>query len=121
MDNRDVMTKIAEYAFKEIDFFIEDLKGASVASYPDDAGSFENWLDILEKMRYSLYEVANNYPEEEQYFEHVGPMVTEELENGGKLVVDTGVRFDKEGWTKYKERVQEGLDLFGKYFQSLWI
>lgn len=32
---------------------------------------------------------------------------------------DTHV-FDVEGWNAYNERIQEGLELFGKYFRSLW-
>jgi hypothetical protein len=28
--------------------------------------------------------------------------------------------FDAEGLKKHEERIQEGLDLFGKYFQHLW-
>lgn len=29
-------------------------------------------------------------------------------------------RFDKEGYTKYHERVSNGFRLFGKYYESLW-
>jgi hypothetical protein len=32
---------------------------------------------------------------------------------------DTRV-FDVEGWKKHEEKIQEGLELFGKYFRSLW-
>jgi hypothetical protein len=28
--------------------------------------------------------------------------------------------YDSEGHTLHEDRIQEGLDLFGKYFRALW-
>jgi hypothetical protein len=33
---------------------------------------------------------------------------------------ETPSRFDKEGYNKYRERINNGFRLFGKYYESLW-
>jgi hypothetical protein len=49
----------------------------------------------------------------------INPLTGEEeklLEMSMKEIVPT----DFEGMRQYEARIQEGIDLFGKYFQSLW-
>lgn len=45
---------------------------------------------------------------------------TQELEDGKHLLIETGITTDREGLEKFEERVQAGLELFGKEFRSLW-
>jgi hypothetical protein len=37
-----------------------------------------------------------------------------------EMVRSAPSRFDKEGYQKYGERIENGFRLFGKYYQSLW-
>lgn len=119
-DHRDPVTKIADYAYREIEFFIDDLKFSEVASYPSDLDSFDEWMEILEKIRFALYEVANEYPGEGKFIHKKGPTI---LETRGEftIIIDTGIDFDKNGYKEYRAKIREGLELFGKHFQSLWI
>jgi hypothetical protein len=50
------------------------------------------------------FEELNKDDWERQYFE----------ENPDEM------KWDKDGWTKHNERIQNGLTLFGKYFRNLW-
>lgn len=72
--------------------------------YTDSGEWFEQrvaqWETVLDKMIWSFYEIAFELGEE-QYHPEGGP-------------------YDHEGMIKYNERIQEGLDLFAKYYQSLW-
>lgn len=76
-----------------------------------DAG-MKIWVEILDKMIYSFDEKINetNKPEPEFISE-------------GKRIFDYEIK-DKEQWYKdleeYETKVQEGFELFGKYFQNLW-
>ena len=56
------------------------------------------WNDILDKMIWSFKQLIDD-TEEKTYY--VG-------------------EFDKEGWKQFQTRIQEGLDLFGKHYRSLW-
>jgi hypothetical protein len=38
----------------------------------------------------------------------------------GQITDDTVYAHDQVNYKEYNERVQEGLELFGKYFRSLW-
>ena len=37
-----------------------------------------------------------------------------------KQLIESAPAFDDKGWTEYQERIQNGLRLFGKYYQGLW-
>jgi hypothetical protein len=45
---------------------------------------------------------------------------TEEYEMYEMIRDETPSRFDKEGYNKYRERINNGFRLFGKYYESLW-
>lgn len=57
------------------------------------------WKEILDKMIWSFGEIVNNEENEPPYVKG---------------------NFDKEAYLAYHNRLQEGLDLFGKHFRSLW-
>jgi hypothetical protein len=63
--------------------------------------NLNKWVDILDKMIWSFSEIVNDNPGEHKYFA-----------DDGKL--------DMAGMLEYYKRIQEGLDLFGKHYQSLW-
>ena len=95
--------------------------------------SCERWNDILDKMIWSFQQlVEDDYEEKYRHgkseFDWVKTDKTFPNPISGK-VEDTYQMVDKnpeehwtdyEGMRKHEERIQEGLDLFGKYFRNLW-
>ena len=93
----------------------------------------ERWDEILDKMIWS-FEQLLKYSYDEQY--HHGTAVYDWIKSDktypnpvtGKVeaayqMVDKNPAehwYDSVGHTKHEERIQEGLELFGKYFRSLW-
>ncbi len=65
--------------------------------YPAVLDSFEEWHEILDKMIWSFEQAKNGY---EGYY---------------GLALN-----NNEEYKAYMSRVQEGFDLFGKYYMSLW-
>lgn len=91
----------------------------------------QEWNEILDKMIFAFESINNDW--ENQYhsgevdFLHVpidkdGNEVSPE--NAEYYRLDRGPNdthvFDAEGWKKHDEKIQEGLELFGKHFRSLW-
>ena len=99
--------------------------------HPCEIDGQSEWDEILDKMIFAFESLNNDY--EDQYhsgeidFVHV-PIGKDRKEVAPEDAVyyrldkgpnDTHV-FDVEGWKKHEEKIQEGLELFGKYFRSLW-
>lgn len=63
----------------------------------------KQWTEIMDKMIWSFEQVVDR--DRDQQFH---------TKTNGKR------NFDVKGYTKYYERIQEGLDLFGKYYMNLW-
>lgn len=91
----------------------------------------QEWNEILDKMIFAFESLNSDW--EDQYhsgeidFVHI-PIDAHGNEVDRKDAVyyrmdkgpnDTHV-FDEEGWRKHDEKIQEGLELFGKHFRSLW-
>jgi hypothetical protein len=66
----------------------------------DEAGH-KQWTEILEKMIWSFEQVIDDKWEE-------------------MFVLDSPDRYDYKGAKIYSDRIQEGLELFGKYYRDLW-
>ena len=132
ISKREVWTGVGESFAPALLVAIEKFKKMERTSYPCGLSSLEEWNEILEKMYFSFYEIAYDKPGAAQYMgEHgeiewkeldelfTNPLTGEEeklLEMSIKEIVPT----DFEGMRQYEARIQEGIDLFGKYFQSLW-
>jgi mRNA-degrading endonuclease YafQ of YafQ-DinJ toxin-antitoxin module len=91
----------------------------------------KDWNVILDKMIFAFHSLNNDW--ESQY--HTGEIdwVHVPIDKDGNEVpreqaeyfrMDKGPNdtheFDVEGWKNHDARIQEGLELFGKYFRSLW-
>lgn len=63
--------------------------------YHGEFNSMEEWNAVLDKMIWSMHQTAKGFPLEESAF----------IQNKGD---------------EYYKRVQEGNELFGKYFNGLW-
>lgn len=68
-------------------------------SHPSEI-TFEEWEEVIDKMIFSFYTISNDWFFEDKFFRE------------GKF-------YDKE-YDEYQEKIQEGLNLFGKWFRALW-
>lgn len=98
----------------------------STHGYPSthECHSFEDWFAILEKMIWSFEQVID-LDWEEQYTIIPGEIdfdaKPEPTENGTLPVVwKTHGKYDWDGMKLHREKIQEGLELFGKYYTHLW-
>jgi len=63
----------------------------------------KQWTDIMDKMVWSFEQI-----------------VIRDREDQFHTIKDGKRFFDIKAYTAYYERIQEGLDLFGKYYMNLW-
>lgn len=93
----------------------------------------ENWNEVLEKMIWSFQELVHGDVEDKY---HHGDMKTDWVKTDEQYynpvtkkmediytMVDTNPNehwYDAVGHKLHEERIQEGLELFGKYFHNLW-
>ena len=94
-----------------------------------DGNHFKRWDWILDEMIWAFEELVDD-TWEEQYFSGTSDYTwipSKELGANGKPLTyemkksprDTR-KYDKKGWTKHSERIDNGTRLFGKYFRALW-
>jgi len=79
-----------------------------------DSLHFMRWDWILAEMIWA-FEQKINSDSDEPFFDH--------SVCNGKAPWDKdyiGPKFDKDGYTKHHDRMQNGFVLFGKYYQNLW-
>ena len=93
----------------------------------------KKWDEVLDKMIWSFQQlVLDNWEEQYQHgtahYEWV-PTTEKYLNPVNNQIEDTFQMVDKnptehwtdyEGMRKHEERIQEGLELFGKYYRHLW-
>jgi hypothetical protein len=89
----------------------------------------ERWDEILDKMIWSFQQLVmedwqDKYSHGDRQYDFVKAGTTSI--NGSSHEMFSIVSRNPEHWTDYKgielheQRIQEGLDLFGKYYRSLW-
>jgi hypothetical protein len=76
----------------------------------------KRWDTILEKIIWSMYQIA--YVDYDQKYHHGESDY--DFSDGKLTQLNSDYWYDAAGAAKHEERIQEGLDLFGKYFRSLW-
>lgn len=99
----------------------------SINSVKDEHGNDDNWFMrwdyILDEMIWSFRQINSDW--EDQYWSGESDFYSEqcadnpelfEMKTGSKHTLDC----DWEGRKKHQDRIQNGLRLFGKYFQALW-
>lgn len=93
-----------------------------------DEHAERRWNEVMDKMIWSFEEIAKSSESEgfsEDYWE---PMTEEEIiatmEKHNSVYKDIlakpSYKINREKLDAYNERMQEGLELFGKYFRNLW-
>lgn len=126
-EERDVTVRIDNYDTWSVDHtlaliippLLRQLK-ETTHGYPVSFNSSEEWDEVLDKMIWSFDQMADD-DHEQEFFTHYGEMeLSEPDEHGNVHVLDTGVNCDADGLTAHWEKIQEGLDLFGKYYTGLW-
>ena len=91
--------------------------------YDADSNHFKRWDWILDEMIWAFNEIKT--AEWENKF-HSGNIDIEWVPSadGNFYTMEKGPKdthyFDKEGYNKHFDRIQNGLRLFGKYYFSLW-
>ena len=88
----------------------EELRSTSAPprenSWDTDAFWFDRWNWILDEMIFAFESIVHDNWEDPFFTGMDGPK--------------EGRKWDKEGWLKVENRIQNGLTLFGKYYRSLW-
>ena len=96
-----------------------------------DASGEERWEWVMDEMIWTFSEIANDYPGEDAFHSGTPDIVWTTVDVHGSAYsegkfsrMDNGpnhtFHIDIEGRKKYDERIQRGLNLFGKYYRSLW-
>lgn len=103
----------------------EDLHGHPVGIDEEDAPGIEDdndkWLHILDCMIWSFEQLSIDW--EDQFYTGEPDLKFRVLENGGgEMFKGESNTFvcDEEGAKKHAEKIQHGLNLFAKYYRSLW-
>ena len=82
----------------------------------------KQWEEIMVKMIWAFEQA--NVDWEKQYESGESDFTWEKIANTDLIEMKHGPNhtyvYDSEGARKHSERMQEGFDLFGKYYKSLW-
>ena len=103
----------------------------NVNSYAPDFKNIEKWHNTIDKMIWSFNQITHEYPDDPHtiFFNKKWKMAEE---NGIQLMTideNNTIHFSDileeerpsdEEQNAYRNKIQEGLDLFAKYFQDLW-
>lgn len=82
----------------------------------------ERWDKMLDKMIWSFEQINADWEDQfhsgvhDVYFEDIAGTDLSEMKRGPN---DTH-EFDSKGYLEFQDRMQEGFDLFGKYYRNLW-
>lgn len=71
------------------------------------------WTETLDKMIWSFNEIKDDYIGEEKF-------LTIRDENADVTDIANRYDIDENGLSDYYEKIDEGLQLFGRYYRSLW-
>lgn len=93
--------------------------------YRDSQESFdkaiERWHNILDKMIWSFYQIIID---DDRKYHHGSPSYASIKQSDGMYrMIDKNPDdhwYDSVGHQMYEDRIKEGLELFGKYYKSLW-
>jgi hypothetical protein len=80
----------------------------------------KRWIEAIDKMIWSFKELLFEKEYKKCFKKNGKKWKTVKRENGNSELVETGFDFDKSRYQEVMLRRQEGLELFGKYFDTLW-
>lgn len=83
---------------------------------------FKRWDWVVEEMIWAFEQHGTDW--ENQYYSGKHDFSWEKTENGDFYEMKSGpkdtFKIDKDGMTKHRQRMDNGLRLFGKYYSCLW-
>jgi hypothetical protein len=104
----------------------EELKSTSALPKEDewdtDSNHFKRWDYIMDEMIWAFEQLIND-DWEDQYYTGESDYQFEKRDDGLSELVKGPKHtqeWDREGWTKHHERIDNGLRLFGTYYRGLW-
>ena len=119
---------IAAFVLPRLKVFKEQNNG-----YPgnEEIPTFEKWNDALDKMIYAfdyiVHEELYDIEAERKFGVYWNDYFEEKVLTNGDVTISKDDGCYKENMVKYREhkklerqKIQEGLELFGKHFQQLW-
>lgn len=83
----------------------------------------KQWDTVLDKMIWSFQQLSVAPDYEEKYFHGKSDISFAPSGNGNYTLVDKNPGnhwYDHVGHTLHEKRIQEGIDLFAKYYRALW-
>lgn len=83
----------------------------------------EEWIDILDKMIYAFGSILNYYELESEYISGEPDWIITPNEDGGEtweVGPDDTWTVNTEKMKELNTKIQDGLDLFAKYYRDLW-
>ena len=115
----------------------EELKSTSAApkvnEYDTDSNHFKRWDWVMDEMIWTFEQLQPDYDWEEQYHSGVADFIFVPVDAEGNEVPKGKNTFsemrhgpnhtfevDWDGRKAHQERINNGLRLFGKYYQALW-
>ena len=75
----------------------------------------DRWDWVMCEMIWAFGELANGKPGEDAFFDHTESNKEKDLNESLRKL-----KFDKEGFDNYQDRMSNAFRLFGKYYQGLW-
>lgn len=91
--------------------------------YDADENFFKRWDWIMDELIWTFEQLQPDYDWEEQYRSGETDIRSIPLENGMSRLEhgpNHTYKFNKEGFLRHQTRINNGLRLFGKYYQNLW-
>lgn len=105
----------------------EHLRSTSAPKKEDehdiDANHFKRWDYVMNEMIWAFEQILDDDWAEQFYTGVSDVNFIRDIETNTYTMVhgkNHTRRFDKEGYMKYDQRINNGLILFGKYFRGLW-
>lgn len=96
--------------------------GLDIAYIPledaEEDKQMQEWNEILDKMIWSFEQIVNIDGAEDWFW--IEKPNFDECEISADYLTAVKGKYDHEAFKKYNEKIQEGLELFGKYFRNLW-
>ena len=121
------MKKVNRYTKEQIwnlDFYLTEhiccalkqFKNQRMYSYPSQFNSEKEWIEILNQIIWSMEKKKNDYPNDPLYnYKYCIPIDGKDIysqEERDKAKKESAI---------YYKKIDEGLHLFAKYLQDLWI
>ncbi len=105
-------TRIAEFSLRHIKAF----RKTKLHGYPSTLDSPEQWEEILDKIIFALENTIDEYCGYKKFEIKAGEYDIKD----GQFITLQERKWDEEGYKEHLKKVEEGIELFGKYWRDLW-